>query len=199
MSVIPCRQNPELREKILASRRANEVGASSARRDVSAVPPGRRRFLHPPRTAGRSLRYAWGLRPPEYRGHAPPADDDGWRYGFARNPWDRVVSLWCLLRDSVGPFRAWVRSGLPGPTDRLPVVAPCSTWLRDADWVGRFERFETDVVELASVLGRPAPTTHVGESVRERYPTYYDDETREIVSERYAEDVERWGYEFGEG
>lgn len=158
----------------------------------------RLRFLHPPRTAGRSLRYAWGLGPPEYRGHAPPADDDGWRYGFTRNPWDRVVSLWCLVRDAAGPFRRWVQSGILGPTDHLPIVSPCARWLAGADWVGRFERREEDIQELASILNRPLPTTHIGKSKREPYWTYYDDETRLIVAERYAVDIEMWGYAFGD-
>lgn len=153
------------------------------------------RFLHPPRTGGRSLARAWDLSPPEYLGHAPPTSAD-FRYGLCRNPWDRAVSLWCLIRDSAGPFRNWVLDGLPSPPDYVPIATPCAYWLRTADWVGRFERWTEDVAELARILDRPVPALHVGQSVRRPYPEYYDDETRRIIEVVYAEDIELWDYRF---
>lgn len=155
------------------------------------------RFLHPPRTGGRTIARAWALGAPEYQGHAPPTPAE-FSYGITRNPWDRVVSIWHLIRDSAGPFREWVLDGLPAPHDHVAITTPCSFWLANATWVGRFERWEEDVGFISDWLNRPVPELHVGKSDRRPYPEYYDGDTRAIVAFKYADDLVRWGYRFGE-
>ena len=74
------------------------------------------RFIHPPRTGGSSIRRAWLLSPEEYGGHefpVMPKPADEWRYGFTRNPWDRVVSLYHYPWGGGAkiPFRDFVLGG----------------------------------------------------------------------------------------
>lgn len=182
-----------------------------------------RRFLHPPRTSGRSISQSWGLEEPEYQVHAPPSGAD-FIYGVCRNPWDRVVSLWCWMHEGKSgwdmPFDRWVRNGMePNFTtgSGFKIIRPCSWWLhplragvwkdrpdivaerglRDADFVIRYERREEDLETLARMLDRPFPARYVGKSDRLPYREYYDEQTAALVGEAFAEDVEMYGYEFG--
>lgn len=161
------------------------------------------RFLAVPRTGSLALRLAWSIKYPELRGHDTAVyDGEDFRYGFTRNPWDRVVSLYFHLRgerpgeSTEIPFRDWVLAG--GLDSRR--CAPTLDWLQHADWVGRFENRADDLSALASVLGREDPgALKFNEHTRLAYPAYYDEELIKIVGERYAADVERFGYTFDPG
>jgi len=123
------------------------------------------------------------------------------RYGFTRNPWDRVVSLYELLHPATDPkrqaFKDWVLEGMRGPGyDGVPIVAPTLRWLRGCQFIGRFEHRERDLTLLAQMLGRAVPTKHVGATDRRPYPEYYDEETREIVGVLYKEDIDHFGYTY---
>lgn len=67
-------------------------------------------------------------------------------------------------------------------------------------FVGRFERLKEDLgVALEEIgLGKSLTDTvpHRNRSEHGRYQDYYDSELREIVAERFARDIERFGYEF---
>jgi len=173
------------------------------------------RFLHVPRTGGTTLTSAWRLGPPEYLGHEL-SRGERWTYGFCRNPWDRLVSVFHLLhpeepREGQVTFNGWLLEGagarmIAALWDGIPIAAPCSTWLRHANFVGRFED-RRDVELLAGALGRPVPVTHHGaresqrghaSTPRRHYSTYYTDKSRRIVAAVYGEDIERWGYTFEE-
>lgn len=170
------------------------------------------RMLHAPRTGGSSIRVSWDLSPPEYRGHAQwtPEDAERFCYGFTRNPWTRVVSLYeaqtprraesdfpCLADWVLGTRNNYHGTSLGGHWIHHPVLY----WLRRADWVGRYERREEGLGELAERLGRPVPLERYDSRTAERlaWEDYWTDEAVARVGEIYADDVEMWGYTFPKG
>lgn len=80
----------------------------------------------------------------------------------------------------------------------------CKKNNKKVDFVGRYENLENDFKALARELGLPAGTSlprRNQTSTRRKgrhYTEFYTKEARDIVAEIYADDIEMFGYKFGD-
>jgi chondroitin 4-sulfotransferase 11 len=126
------------------------------------------------------------------------------KFGFVRNPFDKLVSAyaytlnWYLENEpnsSYCPkdFKTWVKTLDVNDKygNQYPYVEGC-------DFIGRFENLENDFKRICDRIGIPMQKLpHHNKTDHKHYTEYYDDETRQIVAEKYAKDIEYFGYEFG--
>ena len=183
-------------------------------------------FVHIPKCAGTSVRRSLfgrdgGHRPLEiFRTMVPQqAFDQSFKFTFVRNPWDRLVSAFFFLKKSdlernqrfnrrnlsaFNDFDSFVRQWLTRKsiwsfTHFLPQCHfICVDRRLGVDFVGFYENLAEDFAIVARKIGRPTALrdeNRLGGRAKD-YRQYYNDETRNIVAEVYAEDIALLGYSF---
>jgi len=135
------------------------------------------------------------------------------KFTFVRNPWDLRVSLYrYLAKGGHGSLTRYARqlsfsNWIKRYSDRVNVntthVGRTQTSyiepLKDMDFIGKFENLQEDFNIVCDKIGIPnQKLPHKNKTKHKHYTEYYDDETRSIVAEKYAKDIEYFGYEFGE-
>ena len=152
--------------------------------------------------------------------------EDEFLFSFVRNPWDRFVSTYhyllqtekiesfesfenfvryFVMRDSqlLSPERPIDCYGIRNtnadlPNDVLFNFHPQTYWVdTEVDFIGHFENLQNDFNSLCDKLELPHQTLgHENKSNHKPYWEYYNDETEAIIGEKYAEDIEKFGYKF---
>jgi hypothetical protein len=131
------------------------------------------------------------------------------KFGFVRNPWDRVVSLYERTeaqqmkdRMTFEEFVDWIQYSSSTCIHSSPHRYQLD-WFVDpdgrvlADFIGRFERLEEDWAFVARKLGITEALPHRRLNARARhYTEYYSARTREIIAVKFKVDIEKFGYEF---
>jgi chondroitin 4-sulfotransferase 11 len=122
------------------------------------------------------------------------------KFAFVRNPWDRLVSKYFFDRksgrSSEESFKNWAKSrkGLKPQLGYLTINDEVAV-----DFIGRYENLQEDFNIVCDKIGAPQQQLpHANKTKHKHYTKYYDAELREIIGERYAKDIEYFGYEFGE-
>jgi len=144
-------------------------------------------------------------RHPETAGH--------FKFGFVRNPWERLVSFYAHARRYLAPTVPEMQSlDFPGMvraldrdepwTRRIFAFRPQRDFFCDengaqlGDWIGRFERLEQDFRTVCRRIGVSAALPLRNASEHGPYPEYYDARSRDLVRARYRDDIEAFGYAF---
>ena len=131
--------------------------------------------------------------------------EDYFKFAFVRNPWDRVVSryFWgvkvnesqMMKEMNSQTFSDYVKNiELDGFASFI-----CSQYqfTEGCDFIGRTEILQEYFDEVCKIVGVPKQNLiKRNVSSHSHYTEYYDDETREIIAQKYAKDIEYFGYKF---
>jgi len=139
---------------------------------------------------------------------------DYFKFSFVRNPWDRMVSdyFYFMKHGISGEFKDFLMetdvyfdnfpifNGRVGCKDhRLPQIH----FLLDEndkypiDFIGRFETLQQDFNIICDKVGiPPQELPHLNKTEHKHYSEYYDEETKQIVAEKYAKEIELFDYKF---
>jgi len=117
------------------------------------------------------------------------------KIGVVRNPFDRLVSFW-----------SWKARGNRGISlskfsREMPPCFPFFTLdgRMGMDHIIRFENLQEDFNDVCDKIGIPREELpHINKSKHKHYTEYYDEETQQIVADKYKKDIEYFGYKFRE-
>ncbi len=134
------------------------------------------------------------------------------KFGFVRNPWDRVVSLYfrtggLQMKDKMtfDEFVDWIKYSSSTCVHSVPHTNQLD-WLIDphgnllVDFIGKFENIQKDWEVIAGKHGLPMALPHKNKSLNERsfYTEYYSKRTKEIIENKFRVDIEFFNYTFGD-
>lgn len=133
--------------------------------------------------------------------------DESFTFSSVRNPYSRAVSMymhwsWSSAKSFKNFCNAIKKQEYPSEAAKWHSSSIAEHIVdKDTlkvDFVNRLENFQEDFDALCGKIGvGRQKLIHKNKSKHKHYTEYYDDETREIIAERYAQDIELFGYEFG--
>jgi hypothetical protein len=134
--------------------------------------------------------------------------DDYFKFAFVRNPWDHFLSLYYWMKKNGTTkknFTEFVNQEYNNNYDCLSDWGFTCLWDRISendeciiDYVARFEDIDNEWKIITDKIGIPySKLNKLNSSSREKnYRDYYTIETKNMVSELYKKDIEKFNYEF---
>ena len=128
------------------------------------------------------------------------------KFTLIRNPFDRMVSEYFYSKrrrlTKTRDFKTFVMNNEIDTHSYSMHNAPQIDFFINSarvDYIGRFENLEEDFNIICDKIGIDRQQLpHTNKTNHKHYTEYYDDETRAIVTKRYARDIECFDYKFGE-
>lgn len=137
---------------------------------------------------------------------------DYFKFGFVRNPWDRVVSLYnrqegTMMSEnmSFSNFVDWITHS--SDTSIYPSKHKNQLdWFLDednqvaVDFIGRFERINEDWEIISKKINMNSKLEHHKINIKNQkhYTEYYSPKTMNIIGEKFKVDIEYFDYKYGE-
>lgn len=124
-----------------------------------------------------------------------------------RNPYSRAVSMYKHTSwNSAKTFNDFCNKIIRNEYPSKPAQWHSSTLTQHivdndddlkVDFVIKLENLQQDFNIVCDKIGIPQQELpHKNKSSHKHYTEYYDDETKQIIAERYAKDIEYFGYKF---
>lgn len=168
-------------------------------------------FIHVPRAGGVAITAALGGRLEGVPLHNPRShlQTKRFSFGFVRNPWERMVSLYRFQtmkrRTTAANFEEWLTEGEDWLDEdvgfRRPLEPlqrrPAWWWLEGCDVIGRFERIEEDLTDIIRSRGCiHKPLMRQNGTTGGDWRLEYNVRMIDFVAEHHATDIDRFGYAF---
>ena len=132
-------------------------------------------------------------------------------FGFARNPWQRMLSWYSLINkhnmrdiaDKKKDFEYFLQNDLAfGPLEnsfhynQLDYFTSADNQLVTSK-IYRYEHFEEELKELFTLLALPAIDIPViNNTDKKNYKEYYSEKSIDLINEKCKKDIDYFGYKF---
>lgn len=179
-------------------------------------------FIHINKTAGTSVIKIIGK---PFRKHLTAKEiinvvgqkkwNNAFKFAVIRNPWDKVVSQYKhnvknnvtnMAKKKIS-FKEWV-SCTYGKNKgkyyyyRPQMFLPQVEWLKDFEGkidvnkIIRFENLTDGMNSVFKTLGITQKLPHINKTSKTNFRDYYDEESRQIISDWFHEDIDIFGYKY---
>ncbi len=133
--------------------------------------------------------------------------DSYFSFSVVRNPWDRMVSMYKFILGNrlhpsygvvkrLGNFDAYVE----WKCSHQPMLQTDFVCSKEGellvDYVGKYENLNADFQFICSRIGIAATLSKFNVSNTRPYQDFYSDESKELVKQYFAPDIEMFDYEF---